>query len=297
MSIIRVSELSQTTGVTANSLFLTSYGESNPRQSKYITKQDLLGQYATTGSNTFYGNQTITGSFNVSGSTLQVGNNGLVGNTSLSGSVGITGSLTISEIPQGAFTDSALVVNPTTHVVSYVTQNIRTVYGLFTQTADSTMVSGTTTESQIIGSGVGSLTVPANGFSVGDSFKADLGGLISTANNETIRIRVKAADTGMLLADSDIQTVSNVSNNVFTLSLNFIIRQIGGAGVASIVSIGRFSYNKTVNGAIEGFSFNTVNNTTFDTTGQVTLSVTIQFGSNSANNKIYSDIFTLNKIY
>jgi hypothetical protein len=74
MNIIRVSELTGTTELTANSLFLTSYGDTNPRTSKYITKQDLLGQYATTGSNTFYGDQTISGSLHVSGSSIFGGN-------------------------------------------------------------------------------------------------------------------------------------------------------------------------------------------------------------------------------
>lgn len=69
MSIIRVSELGQTTGITPSSLFLTSYGESNPRESKFITKDDLFNELATTGSNTFYGNQTISGSLNISGTT------------------------------------------------------------------------------------------------------------------------------------------------------------------------------------------------------------------------------------
>lgn len=321
MSIVRVSELSQTTSLTTGSLLLTSYGDSNPRQSKYITKQDLLGQYSTTGSNTFKGNQTITGSFNVSGSvdivgdlhhvglksltgsltvsgsTVQIGNNTLKGNSSLSGSVGVTGSLTISDIPQGAFTDSALVINPTTHVVSFVTQSVRTVYGLYAQIADSTIISGTTTESSLVGAGVGTLSIPANGFNVGDSFRGDLGGVISMANNETIRIRVKAADTGMLLADSGVQTIAAISGEVWTLTLNFIIRQIGAAGVASIVTIGKFTYNKTSTSAIQGFTFNSVNDTTFDTTAMSNLIITAQFGTNNAGNSIYSDVFTLNKIY
>jgi hypothetical protein len=321
MSIVRVSELGQATGVTPNSLFLTSYGESNPRQSKYITKQDLLGQYATTGSNTFLGTQIITGSFfitgsqeiigtnhlvgeqqltgslTVSGSTIQIGNNTLKGKTSLSGSVGITGSLTITDIPIGSPNDSALVINPITHVVSYVQQNQRTVYGLFSQTGNSITISGTTVETTLIDGGIGSLIIPANGFQPGDSFRADLGGLLSAQNNDTIRIRVKAANTGMLLGDSGAQTLSNVTNNVWTLSLNFIIRQIGATTVASICTLGRFSYAKTVNGTVEGFSFNTVNTTTFNTTVQTELIITAEFGSSSNNNVMYSDMFILNKIF
>jgi hypothetical protein len=297
MNIIRVSELTGTTAVTTGSLFYVALGDGPSYVSKHITKQDLLGQYATTGSNTFHGNQTITGSFNVSGSTLQVGDNGLIGSTSLSGSVGITGSLTITNIPIGSPNDSALVINPTTHVVSYVPQNQRTVYGLFSQTGNSITISGTTTESSLIGGGIGSLTIPANGFSPGDSFRADFGGILSAKNNDTVRIRVKAANTGMILGDSGVIQLSTVNNNVWTLSLNFIIRQIGAATVASICTLGRFSFAKTVNGTVEGVSFNTVNNTTFDTTIQTEIMVTAQFGSNSSENIMYSDMFILNKIY
>lgn len=227
------------------------------------SKQDL--GLATTGSNTFHGAQ------------------------------GITGSLSLSGITSGSLVDSALVINPITHVVGTMPQGLRTTYGLFSQTGNSITISGTTTESTLIDGGVGTLTVPANGFNIGDAFRADLGGIINTNNNETIRIRIKTGN--VILADSGVQTVSNVSNNVFTLSLNFIIRNLGGAGTASIVTIGRFSYNKTVNGNIEGFSFNTLNNTTFNTTIDNTLDITLEFGSNSSNNNVYTDIFTLNKIY
>jgi hypothetical protein len=91
--------------------------------------------------------------------------------------------------------------------------------------------------------------------------------------------------------------ITNITNDVWSLSINFTIRQIGAAGVASIVSLGSFHYTKTNNGTVEGFSFNTVNNTTFDTTINNTLDITVQWGSTSALNNIYSDIFVLNKIY
>ena len=87
------------------------------------------------------------------------------------------------------------------------------------------------------------------------------------------------------------------SNDVWALSINFTVRQIGAPGVASIVTLGEFHHTKTSNGTQEGFAFNTVNNTTFDTTTSNTLDVTLQWSSTSAINNIYSDIFILNKIY
>lgn len=170
-----------------------------------------------------------------------------------------------------------------------------TVYGLFSQTGNSVTVSGTTTESTLIDGGVGTLSVPANGFSIGDSFRADFGGILNVGNNQTMRIRLKSGS--VILADSGVQAITNITSDVWSLSVNFTIRQIGAAGVASIVTLGSFHYSKTNNGTVEGFSFNTVNNTTFDTTISNTLDVTIEWGSTNTDNSIYSDIFVLNKIY
>jgi hypothetical protein len=169
------------------------------------------------------------------------------------------------------------------------------VYGLFAQTGNSIAVSATTVETTIINGGTGTLSVPANGFSVGDSFRADFGGILNVGNNQTMRIRVKTGS--VVLLDSGLQPVTNITNDVFTFSVNFTIRQLGGPGVADIVSLGAFHYTKTANSAVEGFSFNTVNNTTFDTTINNTLDVTVEWGSTSTSNSIYSDIFVLNKIY
>lgn len=167
--------------------------------------------------------------------------------------------------------------------------------GLFAQTANSSPITGTTTETTLINGGVGTLSVPANGFQIGDSFRAIFGGVITVANNQTIRIKVKSGS--VILLDSGAKSLTGITGGIFSLNIDFTIRQLGAAGVASIVSLGTFHYNKTSNAAVEGFGFNIVNNTTFDTTINNTLDVTVQWGSNNATNNIYSDIFILNKTY
>jgi len=167
--------------------------------------------------------------------------------------------------------------------------------GLFAQTANSTPITNTIVETSLVNGGVGTLSVPANGFQVGDSFRVIIGGVLNTANNQTIRIRVK--DGTSLLADSGAKTISNITNNVFSLNIDFTVRQIGPAGVASIVCLATFHYTKTVNGVTEGFAFNTVNSTTFNTTINNTLDITVQWGAANPTNNIYSDIFILNKTY
>ena len=130
---------------------------------------------------------------------------------------------------------------------------------------------------------------------MGDSFRIDFGGVLNVGNNQTIRIRLKTGS--VVLADSGLQPITTITNDIWSLSVNFTIRQIGNAGIASIVTLGGFHYSKTNNGTVEGFSWNTVNNTTFNTTIDNTLNVTVEWGSTSTNNQIYSDIFVLNKIF
>jgi hypothetical protein len=167
---------------------------------------------------------------------------------------------------------------------------------LFAQTANSTIVTNTTTESTLIGAGIGTLTVPANGFSVGDSFRAVFGGVMNANNNQTIRIKLKSGS--VIFLDSGVQSLgSSVINDVWSLNVDFTIRQVGAATVASIVALGQFHYTKTNNASVQGFAFNVVNNTTFNTTISNTLNVTVEWGSASTGNNIYSDIFILNKTY
>jgi hypothetical protein len=169
-------------------------------------------------------------------------------------------------------------------------------YGLFAQTGNSNIITNTTVETSLINGGVGTLTVPANGFQVGDSFRAVFGGVMNADNNQNITIRVDAGP--IVLLDSGLQNLgSSVTNDVWSLNIDFTIRAIGPAGVASIVSLGSFHYTKTNNSSVQGFAFNVVNNTTFDTTIPTTLDVTAQWQNASTGNTIYSDIFILNKTY
>lgn len=168
-------------------------------------------------------------------------------------------------------------------------------YGLYTQTDTSPPVTGTTVESSLLDGGLGSLTVPANGFSVGDSFHAIIKGHLSAANNQTLHIRIKSGS--VLLADTGIITLPQITTKHFKLDIDFTVRALGVAGVASIVSGGEFTYSKDASNAFEGSNFSTENNTTFDTTISNTLSITAQWGSNNATNSIYSELFTLSKTY
>lgn len=220
-----------------------------------------------------------SGTSGVAGTSGSAGTSGASGTNGSSGTAGITGTAGTS----GSSGTSPILPLPV-------------VYGLYSQTANSAIVTNTIAETTIIGAGVGTLSVPANGFSVGDSFRAIFGGVINAENNQTIRIRMRTG--AVLLLDSGPQNLgSAVIDDVWSLNVDFTVRQIGAAGVASIVSLGSFHYTKTNNASVQGFGFNVVNNTTFNTTISNTLDVTVEWGAANTGNNIYSDIFILNKTY
>ena len=212
------------------------------------------------------------------------------------------GNVTINDITVGSI-NTTLSFGITPNVVYYNTGTGQLTYGpasglspgLYAQTADSIPVTNTIVETTLIDGGVGTLSVPANGFQVGASFIAYFSGKISCVNNEKIEIRCKAGS--IVLADTGLITLAAATNKNWELYINFTVRSIGAAGVASIATSGRFSYNKDASNSPESFGFYNLNNTTFDTTISNTLDVTVQWNSANPLNSIYTDMFNLYRIY
>jgi len=170
-----------------------------------------------------------------------------------------------------------------------------TVYGLFAQTGNSTTVSGTTSELSIIGSGIGSLSVPANGFSVGDSFSVRISGDIGANNGTNLTLRVKSGSA--VFGQVGPISMPNVTSSHFSFEITFTIRALGTAGNAKIISSGYFTFTQNAGGSFEGGNFSTLNDTTFDTTVPNTLDITAQFNSTNSANFIFTELLVLNKIF
>ena len=192
-------------------------------------------------------------------------------------------------------TDGTPKWKDTNGFIEPISNYIRSSVGIYSQTAQSTPITNTTTPTSLINGGVGSLSVPANGFQVGDSFVAKFSGNISSLNNATIEIHVSSG--GVTLADSGIITLVTTTNKVWNLEIDFTIRTIGVAGVASIATAGEFNYNKNSNNLAESVAFFFANSTTFDTTIANTLEVTLQWGSASTSNTIETELFNLYRTY
>jgi len=162
--------------------------------------------------------------------------------------------------------------------------------GLFAQTADSATVTNTTTETSIVGTGVGSLTVPANSFVVGDSYHAKIGGVISAQNGDDITINIKAGST--TLATTGALDLEATTSMAWECEIDFTIATVGASG--SICTNGNFAYNRNT-GTLEGYVFQDV--VTFDTTVDNTLDITVEWAQAKTQDQIYSANFVLHKTY
>ena len=168
-------------------------------------------------------------------------------------------------------------------------------YGLYAQTSLGTNITNTTVETSLIGAGVGTLTVPANAFKVGDSFTVKMCGHLSCANNETVHVRLKS--NGVVIGDLGVFQMKLSTDKHFELVSDFTIAKIGGAGVAELFVNGQYSYNQDANTQLDGVNFAIVSNTTFNTTITNTLTITAQWGLANINNSIQSQNFVLQKVY
>jgi len=173
-------------------------------------------------------------------------------------------------------------------------------HGLFSQTGSSVPVSGSPssvkTSGSLIDGGIGTLSVPANGFSKGDSFHASISGKLTIANNNTLEIRIKAGSVS--LVDTGDIVMSGTTNKNWNIELDFTIREIGPAGVASIITMGEFTYRKDASNEIVGELFSFTNTSSFDTTIPNTLNIeAILDDACIASENIYSEMLTLKKVY
>ncbi len=197
--------------------------------------------------------------------------------------------------PQDQTATDYLVRDTISGMVKYKTIPGPTVFGLYAQTGNSITVSGTTSELSIIGPGVGTLNVPTNGFSVGDSFVVRVSGDLGANNGDDLTLRVKSGSAEFGVVGP--LNMPNVTSSHFSFEVTFTIRALGTAGNAKIQSSGYFTFTQNAGGSFEGDNFSTLNQTTFDTTIPNQLDITAQFNSTNAANFIFTEILVLNKIY
>ena len=171
-----------------------------------------------------------------------------------------------------------------------------TTFGLYAQTENSNVVTNTIVPTSIIGAGVGTLSVPANAFKVGDSFTLGMGGVISCKNNTDFVIQL-VTTTGTILASTGTIRLGLTTKRSWRLDVDFTVQELGGAGVGAITTSGEFCYTKDNSINLEGIAFVSLNSNTFDTLIINTLDIQAQWLVASVDSQIQSRLMVLSKTY
>jgi hypothetical protein len=163
---------------------------------------------------------------------------------------------------------------------------------IFTQTASQT-VANTVAETTLLGTGQGTLSLPASFFVVGKTLKGRVQGFIGDdAIPPTIRIQVKL--NAVTILDTTATTLLSITGTRrFELDFELTNRTTGVSG--TIFSQGLFKYFRDNTTEEKICLLNTATNTV-DTTISQLLSVTVIWGTANANNTITSTNFNLTKL-
>lgn len=163
---------------------------------------------------------------------------------------------------------------------------------IFTQTADKT-VTNTTTETSIIGTGVGTMTLPANLLVAGKTIRLRIGGVYSTpiASTPSLVIKVKFASTVIATV-----TTSGLLSGATTLEFDgevlITCRTTGASG--TVMVHGDIEYATGVGGTISVDSLNNAGaTTTVDTTASSLLDVTVIWDTATSTRIAKSTITTV----
>ena len=151
--------------------------------------------------------------------------------------------------------------------------------GVYSETPSTNYV-GIVPETNIItpAAGFGSVSVPAGEFQAGDCYSLKIGGIVTCNNGDLWTVRVRSNFGGaapVTFATFAVTTSTNLAARWWELEVEFSVRAIGVAGVASMSTNGNFTYIDS-NAFTRGTGSNAIISTVFSTTIMNTLSVTYQ---------------------
>ncbi len=165
-----------------------------------------------------------------------------------------------------------------------------TVGGLYVATA-ATTVANSGGETSIVGTGVGSLTLPANFWTVGRTVRLRARGSISNSGTPQLTINVKVGTTP-ICSTGAITTATGLSGAGWTAEVEITCLTTGSTG--SVIGQGEFTYDTGTTGAFEGMVGSSA---TINTLSSGTLDLTVTWGTPSASNTITRSILVVESIF
>ena len=173
----------------------------------------------------------------------------------------------------------------------YVDTQIGNFYAML---ADGPTIIQSSPETSILASGVGdfvgTLTVPANGFAVGDAFHFVVAGDCVFDKDNEITLRLK---NGGVLATITMELEDTTGTTSWELESDFIIRSIGATG--SIVTNFDFTFNKKALKDFKGVRNVVVSS--INTTVPNTLDITAEFTTNPDPSSITAKLAYLKRMH
>jgi hypothetical protein len=135
--------------------------------------------------------------------------------------------------------------------------------------SNETSVTGVQTALGLLGLGtvIGTLTIPANTFQIGDTYALKIGGSITCVNNDVFTLNLLTnlgLATEAVFATVVVTVDGAQTSGWYEIKVEFIVRAVGIAGVAKISTNGHYSYYNSTN-VSKGYGFNSINSTTFNT--------------------------------
>lgn len=240
-----------------------------------VIKQSANGAFAWASSNASLGATDLAISRNAAG--IAEINNGTAGQYR---DLALRTLLLRSTAAPGSPVNGDVWRDSTQQTVSYRAAGVnQTVNGvLFTQT-DTVTVADTVTETDLTGTGVGTLTLPANFFVAGKTIKIRALGYHSSTASPDITLRFKLGSTTVLTTG----TISsgNATDESWICDACLTCRTTGATGTV----IGQGYYDELHGNGSTGGMVNTAA-TTIDTTASQAISLTVEWGTANAGNTI-----------
>jgi hypothetical protein len=163
---------------------------------------------------------------------------------------------------------------------------IRSNNSLYVATANKT-VAATTSETSLIGTGSGSLTLAAGLFTVGKVIHIRLMGVISDSGTPTLTVKLKLGST--VVASTGAATLpADITSKQFVADFWAVCRTTGGSG--TVFGHGEARADTTVLPVVSTAA------ATVDTTGTLALDVTAQWSSGVAGNTMTVSFVLLERI-
>lgn len=155
---------------------------------------------------------------------------------------------------------------------------------MFTQTANGTDVTNTTTETNILGTGVGTLTIPAGFLIVGRTIRITTQGFFATGTSQTITVNTKFGSVEV--CSSGLRSMVDTLTTHFKINVVITCRTVGATG--TVFATGTFETGEGGNVRISPLFNNSAAPTTatVDTTASNAITINADWDAADASNHI-----------